>query len=57
MTSTIASSFHSDYSENTLVEGNAIALFADLGWETVNGFHESYGEGGTLGREHKGGSC
>lgn len=29
-----------DYSENTLVEQPAIALFEELGWETANFFHE-----------------
>ena len=33
-----------DYSENILVEQNAIALFADLGWEAVDAFHEGSGE-------------
>ena len=30
----------SDYSEDALVEQPAIALFAAMAWETVNGFHE-----------------
>jgi type I restriction enzyme R subunit len=41
----------SDYSENTLVEQPAIAVFAELGWQTVNAFHELFGSQGTLGRE------
>jgi len=45
----------SDYSENTLVEQPAIALLDDLGWETVNCFHEfDHVGGGPLGRETTG---
>jgi type I restriction enzyme R subunit len=40
-----------NYSEDTLVEQPAIALFAQLGYETVNAFHETFGQHGTLGRE------
>lgn len=40
----------SDYSEDALVEQPAITLFADLGWQTVNAYHETLGSGGTLGR-------
>ena len=40
-----------DYSEDALVEQPAIALFAELGWETVNCFRETLGAQGTLGRE------
>ncbi len=41
-----------DYSENTLVEKPAIALFEELGWETANCFHEfDQGGGSPLGRE------
>ena len=29
------------YSEDALVEQPAIALFADLGWQTVNAYHET----------------
>ncbi len=39
------------YSEDTLVEQPAIALFETLEWDTVNCFHESFGYSGTLGRE------
>ena len=42
-----------DYSEDTLVEQPAIALFAELGWETLNCYHETFGPVGTLGRETK----
>lgn len=43
-----------DFSENTLVEQPAIALFAELGWETANCFHEFEQAGGSpLGRETK----
>ena len=41
-----------DYSEDTLVEQPAIALFAELGFETANCFHEKVGTSdSTLGRE------
>ncbi|PZS02829.1 MAG: DEAD/DEAH box helicase, partial [Chloroflexi bacterium] len=39
------------YTEDALVEQPAIALFAELGWETVNAMHETLGAEGTLGRE------
>ena len=44
----------SDYSEDSLVEQPAIALFAELGYDTVNAFHEKLGEQGTLGRSDQG---
>lgn len=40
-----------DYSEDRLVEQPAIELFAELGWETANLYHEKFGQNGTLGRE------
>lgn len=40
-----------DYSEDALIEQPAIALFAELGWETANCFYETFGQNGTLGRE------
>lgn len=41
-----------DYSEDALVEQPAIALFKELGWETVNAYYETFvPAGGTLGRE------
>ena len=40
-----------DYSEDALIEQPAIALFAELGWETGSCFYETYGPNGTLGRE------
>ncbi len=40
-----------EYSEDALIERPAIALFGALGWETANAFHETFGAGGTLGRE------
>ena len=40
-----------DYSEDTLIERPAIALFEKLGWETVNCFEETFGAFSTLGRE------
>jgi len=42
------------YSEDQLVEQPAIGLFATLGWQTVSAIEESFGEGGTLGRDTKG---
>lgn len=42
------------YSENLLVEQPAIALFAELGWETASVADETLGANGTLGRETKG---
>jgi len=40
-----------DYTEDQLVEKPAIELFHELGWEAANCFYETYGPGGTLGRE------
>ena len=40
-----------DYTENSLVEQPAIALFEELGWETANCFYETFGPKGTLRRE------
>ena len=40
-----------DYSENTLVEQPAIALFAALRWQTANLYHETFGPHSTEGRE------
>jgi type I restriction enzyme R subunit len=42
------------YTEEQLVEQPAIGLFAALGWQTVSAIEESFGAGGTLGRETKG---
>ncbi|MGH2443031.1 MAG: type I restriction endonuclease, partial [Chloroflexota bacterium] len=39
------------YTEDQLVEQPAIALFAELGWQTVNAMHERLGAEGTLGRD------
>ena len=41
----------SAYSESTLIEQPAVALFAELGWETANCFYETYGPNGGLGCE------
>jgi type I restriction enzyme R subunit len=41
----------SGYTEKALVEDPAIALFHDLEWDTINALYETYGPGGTLGRE------
>lgn len=42
------------YTEDQLVEQPAIGLFAALGWQTVSALEETFGVGGTLGRETKG---
>lgn len=40
-----------EYSEDSLIEKSAIALFQSLGFSHLNCFHETFGLGGTLGRE------
>src|SRR5579859_586442 len=40
-----------EYSEDALIEQPTIALFAALGWQTANCYHERFGANGTLGRE------
>jgi type I restriction enzyme R subunit len=42
------------YTEDQLVEQPAIGLIAALGWQTVSANEETFGAGGTLGRETKG---
>src|ERR1019366_403703 len=42
------------YTEDQLVEQPAIGLFADLGWQTASASEETFGTGGTLGRDTKG---
>ena len=42
------------YTEDQLVEQPAIGLFAALGWQTVSAMQETFGPGGTLGRETSG---
>ena len=42
------------YSEDQLVEQPAIGLFGKLGWQTLSALEETFGPGGTLGRETKG---
>ena len=42
------------YTEDQIVEQPAIGLFAALGWQTVSAMEETFGAGGTLGRETKG---
>lgn len=42
------------FTEDELIEQPAIALFAELGYETARCFHETLGERGTLGRENQG---
>jgi len=41
------------FSEDEAVESPAVALTADLGWQTLNCYEETFGQGGTLGRETK----
>ena len=41
------------FSEDELVERPAVELLAELGWETVNAYEETFGEGGTLGRDSR----
>ncbi|HVB25060.1 MAG TPA: type I restriction endonuclease subunit R [Ktedonobacteraceae bacterium] len=43
-----------NYSESSLVEAPTIALFAQLGYETVHAFSETFGKNGALGRETSG---
>ena len=38
-------------SEDAAIEQPTIALFAELGWETLNCYHESFGPLSLLGRE------
>jgi type I restriction enzyme, R subunit len=42
------------FTEDQLVEQPAIGLFASLGWHTASAMDETFGPGGTLGRETKG---
>lgn len=42
------------YTEDQLVEQPAIGLFAALGWQTVSAMEETFGPGGTFGRETRG---
>jgi type I restriction enzyme R subunit len=42
------------YTEDQLVEQPAIGLFAALGWQTMSAIEETFGAGGTLGRETRG---
>jgi type I restriction enzyme R subunit len=41
----------SSYTEDSLIEQPAIALLAELGWQTANCYEETFGPQGTLGRE------
>jgi type I restriction enzyme R subunit len=41
------------FSEDQLVEQPAIRLFEELGWATVDAFHETLGPNGTLGRDNQ----
>jgi hypothetical protein len=44
----------SGYSEDELIEQPAIELFGELGYEVARCFNETFGRGGTLGRENWG---
>src|SRR5580658_746066 len=44
-------SYFNPDSEDAAVEQPTIALFAELGWETVNCYHETFGPLSLLGRE------
>src|SRR5262245_42107884 len=39
------------YTEDAAVEQPAIELFAELGWDHINAYHEKLGPGGALGRD------
>jgi type I restriction enzyme R subunit len=41
------------FSEDQLVEQPAIRLFEELGWKTLDAFHETLGPTGTLGRDNQ----
>ena len=40
----------SEYSEDALIEQPAVELFAELGWDTIDVYEETFGPEGTLGR-------
>ena len=42
---------YDQYTEDKLVEQPAIALLNSLGWKPLNCYEETFGPGGTLGRE------
>ena len=42
------------HSEDQVVEQPAIGLYSALGWQTVSALEETFGVGGTLGRETRG---
>ena len=50
----MTANLHGGYSEDSLVEQPAIALFAELGWGTANCYHEFDGGKSTLGRDSTG---
>lgn len=41
------------YTEDALIEQPAINLFAELGWQTLNCYSETFGEAGLLGRGNR----
>src|SRR5579871_2830241 len=44
---------HGPDSEDAAIEQPTIAFFAELGWETLNCYHENFGKLSLLGRETK----
>src|SRR5260370_20108658 len=44
-------SYFNPDSEDAAIEQPTIALFAELGWETLNCYHENFGPMSLLGRE------
>lgn len=44
----------SKWNEDNLIEQPAIEIFEELGYEYLNCYHETFGDGGTLGRENTG---
>ena len=41
------------YTEDALVEQPTINLFAELGWQTLDCYSETFGEDGLLGRDNR----
>jgi type I restriction enzyme R subunit len=41
------------YTEDALVEQPAINLFSELGWQTLDGYSETFGEDSLLGRDNR----
>ncbi|HDH00601.1 MAG TPA: hypothetical protein ENG95_00090 [Nitrospirae bacterium] len=43
-----------NYTESSLIEQPAIEIFQGLGYEHLNCYNETFGSGGTLGRDNTG---